>query len=369
MTEILPAIDIIYGLLFTFAVGMAALTHREIKAARGVAIAATLLLAVRWGVWAFVTDQPWYLRALGGALVGGFIFGAIPAGLQWISDKSEPGGQTQKQVNAIALGLPVVRFGYLASDLQVKWPQSELLPQTNDQKSPFAIIIKNVGKQDVHDLEVAFSTSIETERVKGLLTSSRMFADVTATETGDVYVPLEWVLGKPSKTTAIGFGGENKKRLAVLSSREADNAVTVNFPPAIKNILSVVLLDQAYTAGEAIDAEMRKAQDETTRLLVDGDQPKIIEHFKALRKQGLIRVPDVTMHLEYKDMSGAEHSQSHKIRALYNVIVPPRWVFEDVRQEKRFFEGGLGILSFEDDQNPDEGLYNSAKHQGLIDLR
>ncbi len=30
-----------------------------------------------------------------------------------------------------------------------------------------------------------------------------------------------------------------------------------------------------------------------------------------------------------------------------------------------YFDGGFGILAFEDKDNPDDGLYNQAKHQGI----
>jgi hypothetical protein len=42
------------------------------------------------------------------------------------------------------------------------------------------------------------------------------------------------------------------------------------------------------------------------------------------------------------------------------------WVYEDSRKEKRFFEGGFGVLAFEDKNNPDDGLFSYAKREGIV---
>jgi hypothetical protein len=54
------------------------------------------------------------------------------------------------------------------------------------------------------------------------------------------------------------------------------------------------------------------------------------------------------------------------IRSLYQMGSPPKWVYEDERREKIYFDGGSGTLSFEDNNNPDHGFYNIWKMRGVI---
>jgi hypothetical protein len=88
MADLLSAVDWISALLFAGAIGMTALTHREIRYARLVVLIATILLGLRWGAWALMSDQSWVIKSLVGACVGAFIFGAIPPALTWIRSKS-----------------------------------------------------------------------------------------------------------------------------------------------------------------------------------------------------------------------------------------------------------------------------------------
>jgi hypothetical protein len=48
------------------------------------------------------------------------------------------------------------------------------------------------------------------------------------------------------------------------------------------------------------------------------------------------------------------------------MISPPKWVYEDEHREKVYFDGGFGMLSFEDNDNTDQAFYNQWKMQGVI---
>ncbi len=92
MADVLSALDWIAALLFAGALGMIALTDKEIRVARTLVLVAVGLFVVRWGAWALMSDSPWYIKALVGACVGAFLFGAIPPALRWILEKSTPAG-------------------------------------------------------------------------------------------------------------------------------------------------------------------------------------------------------------------------------------------------------------------------------------
>lgn len=89
MGDVLSALDLIAALLFGTAVGMITLTSKEIRAAKTIVWIAATLFIVRWGCWALVSDQPWLIKAIVGAIIGAFAFGALPPALKWITDKLE----------------------------------------------------------------------------------------------------------------------------------------------------------------------------------------------------------------------------------------------------------------------------------------
>lgn len=98
MGDIFTAIDFVAGTLFAAALAMIALTHKEVQAARVMIWIAVVLFIGRWGVWAVTTDQPWYIRMIVGAIIGGFLLAAIPAALAWI--REQPTGNKPTAVAA-----------------------------------------------------------------------------------------------------------------------------------------------------------------------------------------------------------------------------------------------------------------------------
>lgn len=66
---------------------MVAFAHRELRAARLMMVLAGGCLGVRWMVWGFSTDQPWWLRGIVGAFVGGTLLAGLPALYQWAKEK------------------------------------------------------------------------------------------------------------------------------------------------------------------------------------------------------------------------------------------------------------------------------------------
>ena len=87
MADFLYACDWIAALLFAGALAMTALTHKELGAAKLMIWCALALSIIRWTMWAFTTEQPWYYRVLIGAVIGGFLLAAIPASLKWIATR------------------------------------------------------------------------------------------------------------------------------------------------------------------------------------------------------------------------------------------------------------------------------------------
>jgi hypothetical protein len=89
MADIFSAADWVAALLFAGALAMTALSDKELRAAKLFVWIAVVLCMARWGVWAVITDSAWPIRAVVGALMGGFVFAAVPSAFQWISDHSK----------------------------------------------------------------------------------------------------------------------------------------------------------------------------------------------------------------------------------------------------------------------------------------
>lgn len=93
MDSLFTVLEWIGGLLITAALAMIALSQSEREAFRIMLAAGSGLVAVRWLMWAFITNSNWMIRGLIGALIGGCIFAVLPAAWQWSKAGGEVAGQ------------------------------------------------------------------------------------------------------------------------------------------------------------------------------------------------------------------------------------------------------------------------------------
>ncbi len=89
MEAIYTILDITYGLLIAGAFAMIALSHEEMKILRILVIIAAIAFVARWTMWAFMTEQDWLVRGFVGAIVGALLFAAVPALIQWSTEKGK----------------------------------------------------------------------------------------------------------------------------------------------------------------------------------------------------------------------------------------------------------------------------------------
>jgi hypothetical protein len=104
MDDFFGAFDVVYGLLLAGALTMVAFAYKELRAARVLIILAVFLIIARWTMWSFVTEQPWWIRGIVGALFGASILGAIPALYSWTKEK---GGPAPANTNSPGTQVPV----------------------------------------------------------------------------------------------------------------------------------------------------------------------------------------------------------------------------------------------------------------------
>lgn len=83
MDAVLTAADWLSAPLFAVALAMVAFGRPELRAAGVMIILSAGIAAVRWMMWGMITDEPWWIRGIVGAIVGGAILAGVPALWDW----------------------------------------------------------------------------------------------------------------------------------------------------------------------------------------------------------------------------------------------------------------------------------------------
>lgn len=88
MESVFSALDWLSATLVGTAWAFIVLAHREMRAARITLVLAACVVVVRWGAWAMITNEPWFIRATIGALFGSLLFAGLPAAWRWSQDRT-----------------------------------------------------------------------------------------------------------------------------------------------------------------------------------------------------------------------------------------------------------------------------------------
>lgn len=253
-------------------------------------------------------------------------------------------------------GGPIVRIRTEPVDANISWQDAQLFPANADHGSPFFVRLKNIGADKAIDAEVRFSVATSFDEVFAEMQASQIFP--AAERNGnELRLPLTYVLNKPTMTFSIGFSGDDLVRRTI--AIESDGAWRFEYPAVVKNVLSILALSRAFVIGRG---QMDGSDNPFLgKPLTEANQRSLEEYLRRKMADSNIPLPDVTVSVRYFDRAGKAFNLSETIRSIYRVTAPPFWYWEDERKEKLVFKGGFGILSFEDRENPDNGLYNEAK--------
>ena len=304
------------------------------------------LASPRWGL-----KQMWpqYLMIICGI---GFFVGLV-AFLQFSAAPSPKEDQASKTTPDPTR--PRLKLEASLRDVQVRWPRASLFGRTDDENSPFLIKLRGLSSQKAIDIELHFQVSDDITKLRDALKAA-LFSNLEQQENGDWKISSEFVLGKPTQTTFLGFQGENLRRVSSLDDKDA--TLSIAYPVTIQNELRLFALWHAAEVGKIFEQEFKQQPAKTQQELENG--------LRTLDRASILPLPTVTVTISYKGLDGKAYQQKETIRSIYRPISTPKWVYEDVRQEKLFFEGGMGLIGFEDKANPDDGQFAQAKRQGLI---
>ena len=264
---------------------------------------------------------------------------------------------------------PILRIRPLARDTQVQWPElkprAHLALETFDHKSPFTLVLKNIGSGNAIDIQILFSMNIKPSDIEAELRASNVFSNFQR-RSDEVELPLEE--GTQWSTETVLLGNSDVRRVEMLGAETGHNEINIVYPPKIQNSETLWLLSKSFSVGQQRQATWRGEPDAVQKLMNDMQEKsaheKLNEYWAVRRKEELVTCSEVTVAVKYRDLNGNEHQPDRRvIRAIYIPISEAFWAND---KGHLYFLGGDGILSYEDEENPLDGFFNGYKHQGLL---
>jgi hypothetical protein len=328
------------------------------------------LLVVAWPfagatVWEFARTwgSPRRIKSVASAGSGVAAI-ALVALYFWLAPEAPPIPTAHEPANPTRFVQPVLSLIPVERDAHISWPSPQTAPKTNDGKSPFALVVRNIGGSRALHLEARFFTSLTSSALVAELHRSRVFPDMT-TENNELQLPLVKVRNRVSFQSNFGFISETIKRVEMIDFTDNKNESLIEYPGIIQSLLDLWILSNGFSQGEReIDRGWHDSR--LPSLLTEDNKGELVEYFRKMQGTHLVLCPDVSISLHYEDLANNKHVSDVVIRSLYQMVSPPKWVYEDERREKIYFDGGSGTLSFEDNNNPDQGFYNIWKMRGVI---
>jgi hypothetical protein len=338
------------GIAATVGYGVLSLTPGHYRIARRAFWLASSLFASIGMVWGITSPESLYVRMAAVGIVGAISLVGLVEGLRWIKTVESP-----VRDESVKSAVPLLKLEASFRDVPLQWPSASIFPQSEETKTPLALRLKSLAGPKALNIELSLHVFEKLEQLRDSLKTS-VFSALEQKQNGEWAIPLEFVSNKPTHTTFVGFQGENVRRIDSLDDK--DGSLSIAYPIAIQNFLWLHALEMSFRAGQYINAQRNSAPAKSIQELENGLQSTV----RAMT----IPLPNVTVNISYTGPDGSAHQQTETIRAVFMAIVTPQWVYEDAGKQKLSFEGGTGFLGFEDKDNPDDGLFARAKHQGFL---
>lgn len=252
---------------------------------------------------------------------------------------------------------PLLRIKPLATTVSLDWPEKEIIPKrTKENKSPFSILLTNVGNARAIDVEIVFQMSSGVLEIKEELQSTNVFPGFEI-EDDNIRIPLQ--VGNPRSSTPLLLGTEDRKKIDAINFEPGHNERLIEFPRKTKNSLILWLVSQSYRLGRIRHLRWNDEMAVMGKLFEEKNWKKLNEYHKSSFIESILSCPDIKVILSYKNITGHKFSETQVIRSIYQITSTPFWVIDG---EQRYFTGGFGLLSFEDNENPSEGYYNTLNN-------
>jgi hypothetical protein len=327
----------------------------------------------------------------------------------------------------VAVGSPLLRVSPSIRDAHLRWEEGEFSPHAERGNDPFAIAIRNIGDRNAVDLTISFLLNLKADDLIVTAQKSSLFANKPIR--GDaqrLQVPTRSSLSM-SSDTLIDFTAENVVRREEVQIGGRDKEISVSYPAVIKNTIFLWLLMTSHSKGQTSLDEWRKNKTPEDPTLI---MKQLNDQMEEAQRASILVLPELTITIICHDTRQNTYSTTSVIRSIYKYEEWARWVIAEeaqrqlvpkndlvkawltqnriaatrgdysivqpeggpekienwnadklgaepsdgqlllmipfVHSQNQVLAGGRGVLSFEDENNPSEGLFNFNKSQGLF---
>ncbi len=255
---------------------------------------------------------------------------------------------------------PLLRIKPVPATVDLHWKGRSVFPSRKDGKSPLSVLLTNIGNTRAIDVEMVFQAPFGTQEIQAELQSSGVFPGFEIK--GDkVTVLLQF--GKQISRVILPLGSDDVRAIDAVDFESGHNEKCVEYPLKMQNGLMLWLLSRSYHLGQVRHSKWVHDMEAQEKLFKENDQIKwtemwaeySLQQLQQRQREGVLVCPEITITISYKDVAGHNFSEIHIIKSIYQPTGEPFWVIDG---EQRYLEGGFGLLSFEDKENPSEGFFH-----------
>jgi hypothetical protein len=255
---------------------------------------------------------------------------------------------------------PVLRIKPIAATVPLDWKGKSVLLSKKNGKSPLSILLTNIGNARAIDVEMVFRAPLGAKEIQAELQSSGVFQGFEI-RSDKVTVPLQF--GKQSSSATLLLGSDDVRAIDAVDFEPGHNEKRVEFPLRTQNGLILWLLSRSYHLGQVRHAKWIQDMRAQEKLFKEKGQIKwtemwaeySLQQLQQRQREGVLVCPEITVTISYKDVAGHNFSETHIIKSIYQPTSESFWVIDG---EQRYLEGGFGLISFEDKENPSEGFFH-----------
>lgn len=235
-------------------------------------------------------------------------------------------------------------------DASIKFDDTRLLP-SEEKSRPFSFKAVNLGSSKITHVKLNFEL-VDVD-VRHILESSKVFEDLKINKYNEA-----WILTEAKETgNSHGMVSLSSTGELIIDAIPAHGQLEIEFelPNTVKSALSIFMISDSYQKAESReDSPKFDALKEWT--LSNGDLDRLREIQDEFRYDDWREMPDLSIQASYKSAENTEITQSIMIKSIYLFALPAMWW---PKEDTRTLNGGAGILSYQNPNQPDKGYYNA----------
>ena len=223
-----------------------------------------------------------------------------------------------------------------------------------DKKSSGAFLInaRNVGSEDAVDVRIMFS--IPDLNLRECFDGGSSFRHVLENDCVNVFTRIELPNGGSWQRFQLSAEGERR-----LDSLQRGESAEIDLPAPTKCGLILYMQDQAIKASEAQRKSLQAESSLSDLINRPTDVKAHREYFERRQREALVQLPAIKVEVSYGDHSGEVFNEAYELRSIFSPIggIGYAWQEEEDKVALVLHPSG-GLVCFEDEQNPRDGMYH-----------